>query len=279
MRSLFRLLVKNYPFLLFLFLEVISVVFIVNYNSFQRSRYLNTSNAISASLYSSYSSVVQYFGLKKVNKHLMEENALLRNQIDRYENSITDSTMTGSAIPDSTFHYISARVINNSVNKQQNYITINRGRKHGVKPDQGIISSTGIVGIITSVSESYSMGLSVLNPRWSISAKLKKNGYYGSLIWNGKNYKTAELDEIPFHVDVAVGDTIVTSGYSSVFPEGIMVGTVESFTQPPGENYYIIDVTLSTDFKSVTWVEVINDLKSEELKELKRTTLNGEAGI
>lgn len=278
MRSLFRLLVKNYPFLLFLFLEVISVVFIINYNSFQRSRYLNTSNAVSASLYNSYSAVIQYFSLKKVNKSLMEENALLRNQIDQYENLITDSTMVG-AITDSTFHYISARVINNSVNKQQNYITINRGRKHGVKPDQGIISSTGIVGIITSVSESYSMGLSVLNPRWSISAKLKKNGYYGSLIWNGKNYKNAELNEIPFHVEVDVGDTIVTSGYSSVFPEGIMVGTVESFTQPPGENYYVINVALSTDFKSVTWVEVINDLKADELQELKQETLDGEAGI
>ncbi|MFV0591068.1 MAG: rod shape-determining protein MreC [Draconibacterium sp.] len=275
MRSLFRLLVKNYPFLLFVFLEVVSVVFIVNYNSFQRSRFLNTSNAASASVYSSYSAVVQYFGLKKVNKHLMEENAFLRNQLDQFENIPGDSTETRVS-SDSTFHFIAARVINNSVNRQQNYITLNRGRKHGVKPDQGIISSEGIVGIVTSVSESYSMGLSVLNPRWSISAKLKKNGYYGSLIWNGKDYKYADLNEIPFHVDVAVGDTIVTSGYSSVFPEGIMVGKVESFTQPPGENYYIIHVALSTDFKSVTWVEVIDDLKSEELKELKQAVLNGE---
>ncbi|MCK3686275.1 rod shape-determining protein MreC [Maribellus sp. YY47] len=278
MRSLFRLLVKNYPFLLFLFLEVISVVFIVNYNSFQRSRYLNTSNAISASLYSSYSSVVQYFGLKKVNKHLMEENALLRNRIDQYESSLLDSVRLETS-SDSTFRYIPARVVNNSVNRQQNYITLNRGRKHGVKPDQGIISSTGIVGIVTSVSESYSMGLSVLNPRWSISAKLKKNGYYGSLIWNGKSYKNAELGDIPFHVDVAVGDTIVTSGYSSVFPEGILVGKVESFTQPPGENYYVINVELSTDFKSVTWVEVIDGIKSDELEKLKQATFNGEDGI
>ena len=278
MRSLFRLLVKNYPFLLFLFLEVVSVVFIVNYNSFQRSRFLNTSNAVSASLYSSYSAVVQYFGLKKVNKHLMEENSFLRNRLDHYENVLPDS-IPGFVASDSTFHYISARVINNSVNRQQNYITLNRGRKHGVKPDQGIITSTGIVGIVTSVSESYSMGLSVLNPRWSVSAKLKKNGYYGSLIWDGKDHRFADLNEIPFHVDVAVGDTIVTSGYSSVFPEGIMVGTVKSFTQPPGENYYVINVALSTDFKSVTWVEVIDGLKSEELEKLKQATLNGEAGI
>lgn len=278
MRSLFRLLVKNYPFLLFLILEVISVVFIINYNSFQRSRYLNTSNAVSASLYSSYSSVIQYFGLKKVNKHLMAENAFLRNQIDRYQNNAPDSIRANES-SDSTFRYIPARVVNNSVNRQQNYITLNRGRKHGVKPDQGIISSTGIVGIVTSVSESYSMGLSVLNPRWSISAKLKKNGYYGSLIWSGKSYKNADLNEIPFHVDVAVGDTIVTSGYSSVFPEGIMVGTVASFTQPPGENYYVINVALSTDFKSVTWVEVIDGIKSEELEKLKQATLNGETGI
>ncbi len=244
------------------------MVFIVNFNSFQRARFLNSSNALTASLYASYSSVVQYFGLKKVNQDLVAENAELRNLLDRYENMLVDS-VAHFQNPDSTFRFVSARVINNSVNKQQNYITLNRGRKHGLRPDQGIISSTGVVGVVTAVSDSYAMGLSLLNPRWSLSAKLKKNGYYGSLIWNGKDHRVAMLNEIPFHVDLSVGDTIVTSGYSSVFPEGILIGTVKSFTQPPGENYYLIDVALSTDFKSVTRVEVIENLKKDELNELK----------
>ena len=274
MRSLFRLLIKNYPFLLFLFLEVVSVVLIVNYNSFQRSSFLNSSNAVSASIYNSYSGVVQYFRLAKVNASLAEENAQLRNTIDKYENALIDSASYFNK-QDTSFRFIPARVINNSVNKQQNYITLNKGRKDGVKPDQGIISANGVVGIVTNVSESYSMGLSVLNPRWSVSAKLKKSGFYGSLIWNGQDYKKAALNEIPFHIDLQVGDTIVTSGYSSVFPEGILIGTIASYARPEGENYYTIDVLLSADFKSVTYVEVIDNTKIEELRTLKQTTENG----
>ena len=274
MRSLFRLLIKNYPFLLFLFLEVVSVVLIVNYNSFQRSGFLNSSNAVSASIYNSYSGVVQYFRLAKVNASLAEENAQLRNKIDKYENALIDSASYFNK-QDTSFRFIPARVINNSVNKQQNYITLNKGRKDGVKPDQGIISANGVVGIVTNVSESYSMGLSVLNPRWSVSAKLKKSGFYGSLIWNGQDYKKAALNEIPFHIDLQVGDTIVTSGYSSVFPEGILIGTIASYARPEGENYYTIDVLLSADFKSVTYVEVIDNTKIEELRTLKQTTENG----
>lgn len=277
MRSLLRLLIKNYPFLLFLLLEVLSVVFIINYNSFQRAGFLNSSNAVSASIYSSYSRVAQYFRLTKVNNDLSAENAELRNRLDEYEAALLDSAIQVHG-QDSTFRYISARIINNSINKQQNYITLNKGRKHGIKPDQGIISAQGVVGIITNVSESYSMGLSVLNPRWSISAKLKSSGYYGSLLWNGNDYRKAELNEIPFHVELAEGDTIVTSGYSSVFPEGIMIGTISELSRPEGENYYKIEVLLAPDLKSIAQVEVIANTRIDELKQLKSETENAEPG-
>ena len=278
MRSLLRLLIKNYPFLLFLVLEVISVVFMLNYNSYQRAGFLNSSNAVSAGVYNSYSSVMQYFHLAKVNSQLTEENGALREKIDRYEALLQDSVknLTGT---DTSFVYIPARVINNSVNKQQNYITLNKGAKDGIKPDQGIISADGegIVGIITNVSESYSMGLSVLNPRWSISAKLKKSGFFGSLVWPGDDHRKAELNEIPFHVDLEAGDTIVTSGYSSVFPEGVLIGTIDALTRPAGENYYKIEVLLSTNFKSISHVLVIDNTKNEELQNLKKTTQNAES--
>ncbi len=277
MRSLLRLLIKNYPFLLFLLLEVVSVVFIINYNSFQRASYFNSSNTVTASIYSSYSRIVQYFRLAKVNSDLNAENAELRNRIDQMESELLNGA-TADLGNDSAFHYIPARVINNSVNRQQNYITLNKGRKDGVKPDQGIISSAGVIGIITAVSESYSMGLTVLNPRWSVSAKLKTSGYYGSLAWNGGNYRTAELNEIPFHVQLNQGDTVVTSGYSSVFPEGIMIGTIESLSRPEGENYYQIQVLLSADFKSVAHVEIIENSKIGELRNLKKETENAESG-
>lgn len=274
MRSLFRLLIKNYPFLLFLALEVISVVFIINYNSFQRASFLNSSNAITASIYNSYSSVIQYFSLAGVNAELSEENARLQNALSNYQSMLIDSIDIAHQ-QDTAFRYIPARVINNSVNRQQNYITLNKGRKDGIKPDQGIISPNGIVGIVTNVSESYAMGLSVLNPRWSVSAKLKKNGFYGSLSWNGEDYQRAQLNEIPFHINLQEGDTIVTSGYSSVFPDGILIGTIDSFERPEGENYYTISVLLSADFKSVTYVEVIENTKIDELRNLRSTTENG----
>ena len=118
------------------------------------------------------------------------------------------------------------------------------------------------------------MGLSLLNQRWSVSAKLKKNDFFGSLAWDGLDYRYANLLEIPFHVDVEVGDTVVTSGYSSIFPEGIMIGTVQSFEQPKGENYYDISVKLSTNFKALSYVEVIENKGKSEMDELEKLILN-----
>ncbi|WP_346855061.1 rod shape-determining protein MreC [uncultured Draconibacterium sp.] len=279
MRSLLRFLVKNYGFLLFLFLEVVSLVLVFNYNSFQKSKYLNSSNFVSAGLYSTINSVSQYFDLARVNKHLAEENARLRTHLQiGISSADIDSDTLGYGLieADTTFRFTPARVINNSVNKQQNYITLNKGRKDGIKPDQGILSPQGIVGVITAVSESYSTGLSLLNPRWSVSAKLKKSGFYGSLSWNGEDYQMLDLLEIPFHVKLDVGDTIVTSGYSSIFPEGLLIGVVDEFTQPEGENYYDIKVRLSTNFKSIRYVEVIENLKKDELENLESSIKDGQ---
>lgn len=279
MRSLLRFLLKNYAFLLFLFLEVVSLVLIFNYNSFQKSIFLNSSNYVSASLYNSVNSVLQYFDLTRVNKQLAEENAWLRTQLDisnSRDETYADNIQFGLIESDSTFRFRAAKVINNSVNKQQNYITINKGRKHGIKPDQGILSAQGIVGVITSVSESYSTGLSILNPRWSVSAKLKETGYYGSLLWNGDDYQIADLLEIPFHVKLAIGDTIVTSGYSSIFPEGLIIGVVDEYEQPDGESYYDIKVRLSANFKTIRYVEIIENIKKEELENLENRIRNGQ---
>jgi rod shape-determining protein MreC len=234
---------------------------------------------VSASLYNSVNSVLQYFDLTRVNKQLAEENAWLRTQLDR-SSSVDEMPLDASYLDliesDSTFRFTAAKVINNSVNKQQNYITLNKGKKHGIKPDQGILSAQGIVGVITSVSESYSTGLSILNPRWSVSAKLKETGYYGSLLWTGDDYQIADLLEIPFHVKLAIGDTIVTSGYSSIFPEGLMIGVVDEYEQPDGENYYDIKVRLSANFKAIRYVEIIENIKRKELKILENKIGNGQ---
>ena len=271
MRSLFRYLLKNYGLFLFIVLEVISFVLIFNYNDFQKARYLNSSNRITGSIYNSFNSVVNYFELARINSQLAKENAKLRTVIKSQPRlaGVPDSLYSTLKGADSTYNFISARVINNSVNKTFNYITLNKGSKDGIKPDQGIISSEGIVGVVTNVSKSYALGLSVLNQRWGVSAKLKKSGFFGSLLWNGDDFRYASLMEIPFHVMLAVGDTVVTSGYSSIFPEGIMVGTIDSFEQPSGENYYDIKVKLSTDFKKLSYVEVIQNLDKEEINKLE----------
>jgi rod shape-determining protein MreC len=174
------------------------------------------------------------------------------------------------------YAYISARIISNSVNQQQNYLTLDKGSEDGIRPDMGIISAGGVAGIITNVSPSYSTGLSLLNTRWNVSAKLSKNNYFGSLVWDGKNYREALLNEIPFHVDVAVGDTIVTSGFSSFFPEGITLGTVESFAKPGGDSFYTIRVKLSVDFKSLSYVEVIENNKKAEIDAINKLNSGNE---
>ena len=278
MRSLLRFLVRNFAFLLFLLLEAVSLVLVFNFNSFQRSRFLNSANFISASFYNTTSSVFQYFELARVNEELANENAYLRSMLDGGtldEISNHDSIVTTQELPDSNFVFRAARIINNSANKQQNYITLDKGLEDGIRADQGILAPEGVVGVVTSVSNSYASGLSLLNPRWSISAKLKKSGYYGSLHWDGKNYRQANLQEIPIHVNLATGDTVVTSGYSSIFPEGLLIGTILSFDKPQGENYYNIKVKLAVDFKSIRYVHVIENVKNEELKALEDKVING----
>jgi len=244
---------------------------VFNYNSFQKAKYLNSANQVSGMVYNLFNSVTSYFRLASDNRELAEENARLRTLLGNFLNRPVDSLSLYEPViqSDSSFRITTARVINNSVNRAFNYITLDRGRKHGIKPDQGIISSRGIVGVIGEASESYAMGLSVLNGRWSISAKLKNSGYYGSLHWDGTDYRYAILSEIPLHVDIALGDTVETSGYSAVFPEGILIGTISDFTEPDGENYYSIDVKLAVDFKSLSHVEVVEIFDKEELKELE----------
>jgi len=271
MRGLLRYLLKNYAFLLFLLLEVVSFTFIFNFNSYQRVKYLNSSNKTTATIYNTFNGIGSYFSLASVNRKLAKENAQLKSLISDlpYIRITPYSIVSKAEITDSLYRFISGKVINNSVDKQDNYITLNKGRKDGIKPDQGIINSEGIVGVVTNVSESFSLGFSVLNKRWGASAKLKKSGTFGPLSWDGASSQYANLTGIPFHVELAIGDTVVTSSYSSVFPEGIMIGTVYSIEQPSGENYYNIQVKLAVDFRALSYVDVVENLKKDELKALE----------
>ncbi len=272
MRRLLRYLLKNYAFVLFVLLEGIALTMVFSNNSYQKARYLNSAHWITGNIYETFQSFVEYFRLAPINKTLSEENARLRTKLENMQGEIPSGTFpAGDGIKgDTAFQFISARIINNSVNRPYNYFTLNKGRKDGVQPEQGVISANGIVGVVTNVSRSYAVGLSLLNQRWSISAMLKRNGYFAPLEWEGTGYQMASLKEIPFHVDIAPGDTVITSGYSSIFPKGIMVGTIHDVGQPIGENYYAIRVKLSTDFKSLSYVEVIKNFNKTEIDELEK---------
>jgi rod shape-determining protein MreC len=185
------------------------------------------------------------------------------------------AAITDTLDEETTYEFIQARIVNNSVNKQYNYVTLNKGRRDGVMPDMGIIGSGGVVvGVVTNVTEHYSSGPSILNRRWFVSSKIKKNNYFGRLAWDGYDYQRAKLNEIPFHVELAVGDTIVTSGYSSIFPEGFLIGTIEEFNHSSGANFYEIIIRLSTDFKTLSHVELVKNNFIEEQTELEELNRN-----
>lgn len=274
MKSLFRFLIRNYFVMMFLALEAISFILIVSYNNYQRVAFINSSNDIAGTIYERFSNLGGYFSLKITNDRLAAENAALKQKLqtltmlqEKYPVNWPDTVGAPA------YYFASAKVISNSVNKQFNYITLNKGSRQGIKPDMGIICADGVVGVITSVSPNYSTGLSLLNKQLRIPAKITKNNYFGSLVWDGNSSTSADLKEIPFHIMVNVGDTVVTSGYSSLFPEGIMIGTIEKWDQESNTNFYNIKVKLSTNFRTLKYVEVVKNTKQDELKRLESNNL------
>ncbi|MDR0995971.1 MAG: rod shape-determining protein MreC, partial [Tannerella sp.] len=167
-----------------------------------------------------------------------------------------------------------AKVVNNSVAYLSNYITINKGKSDGLHPDMGVLSSEGVVGIISTVSEHYAVVIPILNPKFRLSCKVAGSNYFGSMSWNGRDISYAQLEELPRHVAFQVGDTIVTSGYSSIFPEGVRVGTVSSFKKQRNDNFYALTVKLASDFHDLGTVLVIRNYHQKERKQLEQ-----EAGV
>ncbi|HZL10512.1 MAG TPA: rod shape-determining protein MreC [Prolixibacteraceae bacterium] len=274
MRSLFRFLLRNYFLMMFLALEAISLVLIVSFNNYQRVTFFNSSNDLTGTVYEKFSTMEDYFSLGRTNARLAAENSSLRKQLYMMKmNQENYPVNPADTIEAPAYFFTSARVISNSVNKPYNYISLNKGSRQGIKPDMGIICAGGVVGVITNVSPNYSTGLSLLNKRLSIPAKINKNNYFGSLVWDGEHFNTADLKEIPFHIIVNVGDTVVTSGFSSVFPEGIMIGTIKNFDVESGTNFYNIKVELSTNFKTLKYVEVVQNTKQTELMKLESNNI------
>jgi len=265
MKNLFRFIIQHHFLILFLVIEFFSLFLLFSANPYQKVAFYNYSHKISGRTALRISNIRDYFTLHQENRKLAEENATLYNNL---RSSYAINPLDTNTAAKRKYYYLPTRVINNSVNKQHNYITLDRGSESGIAPDMAVISSDGIVGIVKSVSPSYASVLSVLNLDFNASAKIKKNGYFGPLSWGGSSAYYATLVDIPHHVKISEGDTVVTSGFGGVFPEGFLIGTISDF-RLKGGNYYEIRVRLSNDFRKLNYVQVIKNFAKSEIDSLE----------
>lgn len=272
MRKLLDFIVRKRHWFLFILLEVVSLMLIYRNNAYQRNIMFSSANVITGHIASVSGYVRSYLNLRDINKELLERNGELEMELielqDQLDMMRADTTAFTGFAPDSTeqfpYSFIMADVSNNSVTHLSNYITVNKGRKDGVEPDMGVVSERGVVGIVSTVSDHFSVIIPLLNPKFRLSCKVSGSSYFGSMSWNGRDSRYANLDELPRHVEFKKGDTIVTSGYSAVFPAGIIVGKVVDFQKQHDDNFYSLQVELATNFNALNNVRIIKNYRQSE---------------
>lgn len=265
MKEIIKLILKYHFTIIFILLEIVSFSLIIRHNEYQRAIFSESASTLFGNVSSTITSVKDYFRLKEMNESLANENILLKNRLEEYE-LLRDTIIHGTVVQDSipVYEYIGAKQVNATYNRTKNYITLNRGRKNGLQKEMAVCTPEGIVGLIQDLSDHFAVVIPLINVDSRISAKIKKNNYYGSLQWDGNDYAYSYLNDIPYHVEVNAGDTIVTSGLSKIFPEGIVVGYVESVDKETA-NFLKIKVKLAVDFKRINHVYVIlNNKKNEQ---------------
>lgn len=281
MYNLIKFISKYKIIFLFLFLELISFGLIVLNNSYHKAGFINAANFYVGNINSLYTSFTGYLHLKNENGKLAEENAMLKNKRINVEYTEIplypeDSTFIANkfagdtVILDTTIHfnYIPALAVSNSTNKKFNYIYIDKGLKHGIDKDMGIVESGGVVGVVVNSSSRYSVVMPLTNEKSSLSVKIKNQGYFGTLKWNHGDYTSAKIIEVPNHVVLNKGDTIITSGYSQIFPQGLLIGYVEKTQKIEGNSFLSIDIKLAVDFSKINYTYAIQNDELQELKNL-----------
>ncbi len=255
-------------------MEIFSISLLVNYNYFQKANFGRFAYTISGIIEKRVKNVTQYFHLRETNIQLAKENVNLLNQLAALKLQLSfNRSATIDSIAGKKYLFIPARVINNSTNTQHNFITIDIGSNDGVEREMGLIAGDGVVGVVASVSRNFSTAISLLNTDLKISAKHKKSNTFGSIHWDGLNYQELVLTEIPQHVNLSVGDTIVTSGFSDIFPANIPLGLIESFNLKGG-SFYEIRVKMLSDFKRIDYIHVVRSFSAKERKELEKRNVN-----
>jgi len=244
---------------------------VVSYNTKHKKSFVDSSNLISGFLFETYSSVSDYFSLNEINQQLATENAQIRDSL-KYSYYSLNKTIDTNYVRQ--FIHIPCRVINNSTNREFNFITLNKGSIHGIYPDMAVLSPKGVAGIVIGVSSHYSVAISLLNANFKLSAKLKKTGQFGTIVWKESTPNKALLIDIPSHITIHKGDSIITSGFSAIFPEGILVGTISSFDKKISESFFEIEIDLCTDFSNLSIVYVIVNKFQSEQKLLEEENTN-----
>ena len=272
MHYLFDFLRKQYFYFLFLFLEIISLVLLFNHNAYQNGTFVHFTSNLAGSVLNISSRISDYFSLREKNRMLSEDNARLHSNLPgSFYRADTNTFYYRDTVYRMEYKYISAKVISNSINKRNNFLMLSKGTQQGIENHMGVIIGNRIVGQVVSVSQHFCWVMSVLNKDSKISGKFKKNNQLVNIEWNGSSYRMGDVREIPKHVVIQKGDTIITSGNSDIYPEGLLIGTIEEFTVAPDENFNYAKLLFSTDFNSLSFVEVIIDLMRKEKEELKES--------
>ncbi|NQY05528.1 MAG: rod shape-determining protein MreC [Flavobacteriaceae bacterium] len=262
MQQLINFLFRNKHVLLFLLLLIISIGFTVQNRSFHKSKFINSANFISGGIYQQATDVESYFSLKAENKKLLEENSRLRKLLVNTEIQEQNRKIVNR----NNYKVYSAQVINNNYAKRNNFLTINKGTKDGIKEDLGVISSKGIVGIIRNTSNNYATVLSVLNSADSrINAQIKNSNHFATLVWDGVDPNILQLINLPKLANIKKGDTVETNAYSNIFPEGIPIGKIRDYNLSENNNYYEVDIELFNDMTNIKHVYIIENKNRDEI--------------
>jgi rod shape-determining protein MreC len=261
MQQLIYFIKKFRYFLLFVLLEILALIFTINHHSYHTSKFINSANFITGGIYNKMTSLNEFFILKTENKLLIEENIQLKNLLSKQNiNSEKENYYINDTLKYfQQYEYSEAKIINNNFTKRNNYLTINKGSEQGIEKDFGIINSTGIIGVVSNVSSNFSTVLSILNENSKINIRLKNSNHFGTLVWNGKDYKFLQITDIPRQAIIKIGDSIITGGKSAIFPEGINVGVIKDF-KLENNQYKEINISLFNDMSALGYVQVVKNV-------------------
>lgn len=280
MRNLIEFILRYSSILIFTTLLVICVALLASNGRFHSSIWFTSANGVSSQIYGISNGITGYFNLKQINESLQQSNAQLENEVlnlraelESYKSQLADTADSSNT---RRFDYILATVLNNSIRHPRNYFTIDKGEEDGVRSGMGVVDQNGIVGVVNVAGAHTSRVISLLNTTQHISVRLKNSDLVGSLVWKVNDPKIAYMEEVPRHTKYAIGDTVVTSGYSTTFPAEIPVGTVIGKIKTENDNFYVLKIRLASDFNTLSTVRVLRDVYKEEMDSLAKSDITND---